>query len=52
MSVPLIGPGLAKKIKEQVGGVIKADEWEKLKSKSTEITEQSLLTDYREDDSV
>jgi len=47
MNVPLIGPTLAKKIKEQVGGLIKADEWEALKSKS-EATEQSLLTDYKE----
>ena len=47
MSVPLIGPSLAKKIKEQVGGLIKAEEWEALKSKSNASTEQSLLTDYR-----
>ena len=49
MNVPMIGPALAKKIKEQVGGIIKAEEWEKLKSKSTDITEQSLLTDYHEE---
>jgi helicase len=48
MSVPTIGPSIAKKIKEQVGGLIKAEEWEALKSKSSESTEQSLLTDYRE----
>ncbi|HUK50118.1 MAG TPA: DEAD/DEAH box helicase [Terriglobales bacterium] len=47
MSVPLIGPSLAKRIKEQVGGLIKAEEWETMKSKSAESTEQSLLTDYR-----
>jgi helicase len=52
MKVPLIGPSLAKKIKEQVGGLIKAEEWEKLKSKTAETTEQSLLTDYREKDTV
>lgn len=52
MNVPLIGPSLAKKIKEQVGGLIKAEEWEKLKSKTAETTEQSLLTDYREEDTV
>ncbi len=52
MNVPLIGPALAKKIKEQVGGLIKAEEWETLKSKSAETTEQSLLTDYREDESL
>jgi helicase len=48
MNVPMIGPTLAKKIKEQVGGLIKAEEWDKLKSKSAETTEQSLLTDYHE----
>jgi ATP-dependent DNA helicase len=52
MNVPLIGPSLAKKIKEQVGGLIKAEEWETLKSKTVETTEQSLLTDYREADSL
>jgi len=52
MSVPLIGPALAKKIKEQVGGLIKAEEWEQLKSGTAEPTEQSLLTDYREDSSL
>jgi helicase len=52
MNVPLIGPSLAKKIKEQVGGLIKAEEWEKLKSKTAETTEQRLLTDYREDESL
>ena len=52
MNVPLIGPSLAKKIKEQVGGLIKAEEWETLKSKTVETTEQSLLTDYREDENL
>jgi helicase len=52
MNVPLIGPSLAKKIKEQVGGLIKAEEWEALKSTTTQTTEQSLLTDYREDESL
>ena len=52
MKVPLIGPSLAKKIKEQVGGLIKAEEWEKLNSKTAETTEQSLLTDYRGKDTV
>jgi helicase len=49
MNVPLIGPGVAKKIKEQVGGLIKSEEWEQLKSGSSETTQQSLLTDYREE---
>jgi hypothetical protein len=35
-----------------VGGLIKAEEWETLKSKTVETTEQSLLTDYREDESL
>ena len=48
MNVPTIGPSVAKKIKEQVGGLIKAEEWEALKSKTAESTEQSLLTDYKE----
>lgn len=52
MNVPLIGPSLAKKIKEQVGGLIKAEEWEKLRSKATEATEQSLLSDYQDEEAV
>jgi helicase len=52
MNVPLIGPSLAKRIKEQVGGLIKAEEWEALKAKTTRTTEQSLLTDYREDENL
>jgi len=31
-AVPTLGPTLAKKIKEQVGGLIKAEEWERLRS--------------------
>jgi helicase len=50
MTVPLIGPSVAKKIKEQVGGLIKAEEWQQLQSKTAEATEQSLLTDYREEE--
>jgi helicase len=52
MNVPLIGPALAKKIKEQVGGLIKAEEWETLKAKGGETTEQSLLTDYKRTDTL
>ena len=48
MNVPTIGPSVAKRIKEQVGGLIKADEWEALKSRTSEATEQSLLTDYKQ----
>jgi len=43
-SLPLIGPRLAKKIKEQVGGFVKEKEWKKLKGKRT--LEQQALTKY------
>ena len=42
--LPLIGSRLAKKIKEQVGGFVKADEWQNLKKKETE--QQRALTEY------
>jgi len=41
--LPLIGPRLAKKIKEQVGGFVKSEEWKKLKR---ETAEQRALTEY------
>ena len=44
MNVPLIGPAVARKIKDQVGGKIKAEEWEILKQE--ESSEQALLTGY------
>ncbi|KPV64386.1 MAG: putative ski2-type helicase [Candidatus Bathyarchaeota archaeon BA2] len=44
VSLPLIGPKLAKKIKEQVGGFVKSEEWKKLKKKKT--LEQRALTQY------
>jgi helicase len=47
--VPLIGAKLAKKVKEQAGGLIKAEEWEQLRS-PIEQTEQSLLTEYGNSD--
>ena len=40
----LIGPKLAKKIKEQVGGFVRSEEWEKLKK--AETSEQRALTEY------
>jgi len=43
-SLPLIGPKVAKKIKEQVGGFVKAEEWKKLKKKKA--LEQQALTEY------
>jgi helicase len=43
-SLPLIGLKLAKKIKDQVGGFIKAEDWEKLKR--GEEWEQKAITEY------
>jgi len=43
-SLPLIGPKLAKGIKEQVGGFVKSREWKKLKK--GEAWEQQALTEY------
>ncbi len=43
-SLPLIGLKLAKKIKDQVGGFIKAEEWEKLKR--GDESEQRAITEY------
>ncbi len=43
-ALPLIGPRLAKKIKEQVGGFVKEEEWQRLKKGETE--EQRALTEY------
>jgi len=43
MNLPLIGPRLAKKIKEQVGGLVKKKEWKKL---GKEEWEQKALTEY------
>jgi helicase len=42
--LPLIGPKVAKKIKEQVGGFVKSKEWEKLKKEKSQ--EQQALTKY------
>jgi helicase len=43
-SLPLIGPKLAKKIKDQVGGFLKAEEWKKLKK--GEEWEQRAISQY------
>jgi helicase len=40
-SLPLIGPKIAKKIKEQVGGFIKSEDWKRMKEKDWE---QQALT--------
>jgi len=44
VKLPLIGPRLAKKIKEQVGGFVKKEEWKKLKKEDD--WEQKALTEY------
>ena len=44
VNLPLIGPKLAKKIKEQVGGFVKKEEWKKLEK--GEDWEQKALTEY------
>jgi len=44
MNLPLIGPRLAKKIKEQIGGFVKKATWEKLEKE--EEWKQKALTEY------
>jgi len=44
VSLPLIGPRLARKIKEQVGGFVKKEMWEKLEKE--EEWKQKALTEY------
>jgi helicase len=46
--LPLIGPRLAQKIKEQVGGYVKADDWQNLKkrTKKKKTEQQRALTEY------
>ena len=46
MKIPLIGPTMAKKIKEQVGGKIRAEEWEVMKRDTDGTEEQRLLSEY------
>lgn len=43
-NLPLIGPRLARKIKEQVGGYVKKDAWERLEK--TDEYKQKALTEY------
>jgi helicase len=43
--LPMFGPRIAKKIKEQVGGYVKADEWQNLKKKK-KGAQQQALTEY------
>jgi helicase len=47
VEIPLIGPRLAKVIKEQVGGVVDEDEWKRLETTSSE---QRSLTDFVEEE--
>jgi helicase len=44
VNLPLIGPRVAKKIKEQVGGFVKKEAWEKLDKE--EEWKQKALTEY------
>ena len=44
VKLPLIGSRIAKKIKEQVGGFVKSDDWKKLGNE--EIPEQQSLSKY------
>ena len=44
-NLPSVGPRLAKKIKEQVGGYIRKEEWENL-SKAPDETQQKGLLDF------
>jgi helicase len=46
MKVPLIGSTLSKKIKEEVGGTISAEEWEMLKESRENVEQQRLLSEY------
>ena len=49
MSIRTIGPSLAKRIKEQAGGLIKADEWEKAKkARPSDAEQQVVLTEYED----
>jgi helicase len=48
-AIPTIGPSLAKRIKEQAGGLIKAEEWERARStKPAEVEQQIMLTEYED----
>jgi helicase len=43
-NLPSIGPKMAKKIKEQIGGFVKKEKWEKLEKE--EEWKQKALTEY------
>ncbi len=44
INLPLIGPRIAKRIKEQIGGFVKSEDWRRLSRKET--SEQQVLTGY------
>jgi len=46
VSLPTIGPGVAKRIKEQIGGYVKRKEWKRISEE--EKAEQQALTNYYE----
>lgn len=48
MELPLIGPKIAKRIKEQVGGIVNQEEWRKLSGAASK-QEQQPLTEYYDD---
>ncbi len=48
MELPLIGPRIAKRIKEQVGGTVNPEEWRRLSE--TKGDRQQPLTEYYKDD--
>jgi len=43
-NLPMIGSTVAKRIKEQIGGFVKKDEWDKVKE--DKILEQTSITDF------
>jgi helicase len=43
-TLPMIGSTVAKRIKEQIGGLVKKEEWEKIKE--NKILEQTSITDF------
>jgi len=45
-NLPLFGPRVAKRIKEQVGGFVKKDVWEKLEK--VDEWKQKALTEYED----
>jgi len=44
VNLPLIGPKIAKRIKEQIGGYVKSEDWERISKAKT--SEQQALTEY------